>query len=256
MRIAFVVAIIIVLLLAYAISCAGAAAGAGATKYGGKPPAKRKNKPTPKMDDGFAVVGKVSLPRRAEIINAGNFNWFGATDADPSEAIREWCKFHVNADITRSVQEIVNVAAAPAVWVSIRVTAPSDEYDTPVWRYGRESFVVGPDKQHKYVASLAGPSVMVMRPSDAAKKLLADAVDIEKSSVALAQMLAKERVVQPAPGQVVKLQMGFGGALHSEPPLDVARIIVSVAEGTPDQIRDLAARQSLPYVERHVPRKK
>jgi hypothetical protein len=183
-----------------------------------------------------------------EISQEIHFDWEGKIDESFESSLTEQLKtvgINESSIISTLTKAILGVVSRyvkeqqkEEALVYVRVTTPNDDFNIARWH--RDGFFFNPDEEKKLVFSLKGPVSLIGKAISLANfneeenslnRLLNDK-DLSDPEV----MAARERMAQnvtplppPALGQGVVFSVGSESAtIHSEPPLNEARIFVSV----------------------------
>ena len=157
-------------------------------------------------------------------------------------------------------------------WMDIRVRQPNHDFDIPRWHKDGPFFSsTDPNELNtsKFVTVLKGPGTLLIkgtkhvnqileeywqerrkeaRPTKTKKEMIEQSVRLEnKFRPILAEKLADEQVVQVKNSQGLVFFTGVPfekGALHSEPPIDVPRMFISILPSSEVNIMGLQERWS------------
>lgn len=145
-----------------------------------------------------------------------------------------------------------------AMWLAIRVTGATDQFDVSRWHvdgnfFKRVEGVGGAELQSKFIFTPRGPGTLLcetdpktraeflaiddpMPPNDENKKIW------KENNVKRDQLLRPVSRIQQAQndeGIIFFVGDPMRSAIHSEPPIHERRIFISILPGSPQQIREL-----------------
>jgi hypothetical protein len=219
--------------------------------------------------DSFRVVKFLDLIqtiRDVKVNEVTAFDYFGKIGDNLSDNIRDWLPNKIEnekaTDVCNSIAKFIEAAmkqpeadGKPYGWFTIRLTKPTDEFDTPRWHRDGNFF----GATHKIAATIQGPGTLLIGEQEALE-IVTDPKYMNvypfgpeglEMRTEIASRMSKFDPVQLQPGEMVVFRVGNrnNSAVHSEPPMHTDRIFVSVLPGTEEQIRQLAANRNGEFIE-------
>lgn len=227
--------------------------------------------------DSFRVVKFLDSPQTIRDIKVNEvtaFNYFGRIDDDLNGElntnlngkIRDWLPNKIEtgdmsevcdsiATFIESTMKQPETDGKPCGWFTIRLTKPTEEFDTPRWHRDGNFF----GATHKIAATIHGPGTLLIREQEALKIVTEpkymNVHPFGSEGLAMraeiASQMSKFDPVQLQSGEMVVFRVGNrnNSAVHSEPPMHTDRIFVSILPGTEEQIRQLAADRNGEFIE-------
>ncbi len=195
-----------------------------------------------------------------QIKTADQYDNFGKIDAFPQELRAFLKKVGPNEEgaiekaskiIERMVSQLVVASGQEAAHICMRATVPSPAFDTLRWHV--DGYYYEPrTHQYKFVVSLKGPPTLFYKPSLSTREKFLTLLNEDISY----QMDAKKRQILADllndPSQRFQAESTQGSAfvvgdeavaaVHSEPPMPVERLFISVIPGTKEQIAEWQRR--------------
>ena len=121
---------------------------------------------------------------------------------------------------------------------------PHDFFNTPRWHTDGYYYAPFNGQQYKIACALKGPSTLFCQaPTDIREKF--NELQAKQSSrVMIAELLKDQPILQASTTQAMLFVVGDfqSAAIHSEPPIDQARLFISILPGTHEQIQELYNR--------------
>mgnify|MGYP000219585571 CR=1 FL=1 len=145
--------------------------------------------------------------------------------------------------INRLCDQVKVAFGQEAVWLTVRVSVPTNKYDLPRWHQDGRYFTAT-EPVYKFVAPLIGPQTLLGKCDDLekfralSKQLIDDdgEYDLEIQK-ALINEVTEMTIAQPSQGTVFLVD-DEEAVIHSEPKMNVPRLFISILPGTTDQIEE------------------
>jgi hypothetical protein len=161
--------------------------------------------------------------------------------------------------IANLVNEILAATGKETAWVVLRGWTPTDMFDIPRWH--RDVPIldapVGQEGHYKFTMALKGPTTMFVRLANDQQDLYVElarelswimtAYATEEERLEHRKHLAKilgpvegPNVIQAPHRSATMFEVGFNGAIHSEPPIHEERLFLSVFAESKEEIEKIA----------------
>lgn len=144
------------------------------------------------------------------------------------------------------IQKVLKGYNKKHFWIDIRVTQPNNDYDIPRWHKDGCFFTTDLNETStaKFVTVMKGPGTLLMK-GNTVNKIYKENQHIKNNRFILAKKLINEKIIQIKNSQGLIFYTGASiekAALHSEPPMDVPRMFISIVPSSKANIIDLQNR--------------